>query len=154
YIYVGMAAGFAFVVQPAYTAGIRRTVAEAFHFPGDNMDPTILRGDYLLAVPRLWRKLDQGDVVVIRMDDGRRVIRRIVGLPGDTLEMRAKVLMVNGDRQTESYVRHIDPNGDPSLADFLWQREFLADGDPEEADYAPSRDHWGPLVVPEDHYFL
>jgi signal peptidase I len=77
-------------------------------------------------------------------------VKRIVGLPGDTLAMRDKVLLINGDPQVEPYARYIDRFTDPSDPRMYWQREHLV-GD--SAAQHPSRDRWGPLVVPPGKYF-
>jgi signal peptidase I len=76
-----------------------------------------------------------------------------VGLPGDTLEMRDTVLYRNGIPQVEPYVRHSDPLTDPPDSRMLWQLAFLLDTTLDYRSYRPSRDSWGPLVVPEGRFF-
>ncbi len=68
--------------------------------------------------------------------------------------MRAKVLFVNGRAQSEPYTRHIDPASDPSAEGMMWQRDHLVTGRTDPGEYRPSRDRWGPLVVPRGRYFL
>jgi signal peptidase I len=84
--------------------------------------------------------------------DEFRLVKRLVGMPGDTLEMRDGTLVVNGVPQDEPYVEHlpIDDHSDPMME---WQRDFIASG-VDRAAYRPTRDAWGPLVIPEDRYFM
>jgi signal peptidase I len=80
------------------------------------------------------------------------LIKRLVGMPGDTLEMRNRVLYRNGDRMDEPYVVHQDAadGADPRMA---WQRDHLV-SDVDPVAYEPTRDNWGPLVIPDDRYFM
>jgi signal peptidase I len=73
-------------------------------------------------------------------------------MPGDTVEMHAKTLFVNGQLQTEPYVRHSDPNDIYSPAMF-WQCDH-APAAPAQNDCRPTRDNWGPIVVPRGRFFM
>jgi signal peptidase I len=76
-----------------------------------------------------------------------------MGLPGDTLEMRDKVLYVNGEALDEPYVRNLGTPDDPHPW-MSWQEDYYLGGS-SNGDYRqPTRDNWGPLVVPPDHYFM
>jgi signal peptidase I len=79
-------------------------------------------------------------------------VKRLVGFPGDTLEMKEKQLFLNGVPQVEDYVRFEDGSGDAVHPNMRWQADFLAS--PRGRRYSPSRDNWGPLVVPSDRYFV
>ncbi len=90
----------------------RSTIADLNEVTGSSMQPTLLPGDWL-AVNRLayglrlpyargnllnWHQPRRGDIVVL--DDpmsGRRIVKRVVGLPGDRLEIRDGMLLVNGE---------------------------------------------------------
>jgi signal peptidase I len=85
-------------------------------------------------------------------DIDERLVKRLIGFPGDTLEMRDATLIVNGTALPEPYLKP-DTRADARSADFEWQREYLT-GDVDRGAYTPSRRTWGPLVVPADHYFL
>ena len=61
-------------------------------------------------------------------DDTLIVVKRLIGMLGDTLEMRHKTLYVNGQAQDEPYVLHTDVEPDFSAAEMLWQREILVGG--------------------------
>jgi signal peptidase I len=149
--YAGVALGAVFVVSPLLRGGVRRYVARAYVYPSAAMQPAILAGDYLLAAPLRGGSISRGDPVVYSRADASEHIHRVIGLPGDTLEMRAKVVFVNGHPQREPYARSFDRLSDPSDPGMEWQRRYLARPDPE---YRPTRDRWGPLVLPPESYFL
>jgi signal peptidase I len=105
------------------------------------------------------REPRRGDVVVFEwpVDRTKNFVKRLVGLPGDTVAMEQGVLLLNGLEQDERYVVHTDPGVDPVAEDFRWQRSHLvrtANAAPSLRGYRPSRNNWGPLVVPDGHYFV
>src|SRR6185295_16636687 len=96
-------------------ASAKSALADINYVPSGSMKPTILEGDvvfinklaYDLRVPfttaRLARWTDpaRGDIVVcFAPDDGMRLVKRVVGLPGDTIELRNDILVINGVRQS------------------------------------------------------
>jgi signal peptidase I len=176
---------------------VRAFLVEAYKIPSGSMEGTLLVGDFLLVnklvygaevpftgrhLPRL-RAPERGEVVVFQWpsDTRKNFVKRLVGIPGDTLAMREGVLLVNGVAQDERYVRHTEPGADPTYEDFRWQRGHLvrtaaaqelhapaaagmvgtlsAATDPtpraerNPGDH-PSRNNWGPLVVPAHSYFV
>ena len=148
---------------------VRALVVEAFRIPSGSMEGTLLIGDFLLVnkllygaeLPVVKRQLPpirdprHGDVVVFRWpeDPRKHFVKRLVGLPGDTLEMRGGVLWRNGTPQRERYARQNTSAGDGPAMEFLWQRAvLLPSADPGH--YHPSRDDWGPIVVTPRHYFM
>jgi signal peptidase I len=135
------------------TGWIRGNVARAYRIPSGSMQPTLLQGDYLMTVPDVADPLRRGAVVVYHREvDGVTAITRVMGLPGDTLEMRAKTLYLNGRPLREPYTRHIDTTTDPRDDLMAWQAKYLAP--PPRGPYRPSRDNWGPLVVPAGELFM
>lgn len=148
---------------------LRTFIIESFVISSGSMERTLLVGDFLLVnktvfgsnVPLTpWRvpgygEPHRGEIVVFRADHapGLDLVKRMVGVPGDTLSMRDGVLYRNGEAEEEPYVVHdadVPDVHDPSM---MWQREHLASGvDP--AGYRPTRDDWGPIVVPPDRYFM
>src|SRR5688572_5788897 len=146
---------------------VRTFLVEAFRIPTGSMENTLLVGDFLLVnkavfgaeVPLLHRHLPafaqprRGEVIVFvpPHDPTKNYVKRLIGLPGDTLEMRGKVLYRNGRRQVENYVRH-SGLGDTYTAGMNWQCRFR----PADARgrCRPTRDSWGPVVVPENHYMV
>ncbi|HEX8692163.1 MAG TPA: signal peptidase I [Longimicrobium sp.] len=148
---------------------IRTFLFEAFKIPTGSMEGTLLVGDFLLVnkavygaeLPITHTRLPafshprRGDVVVFLPphDPHRNYVKRIVGVGGDTLEMKDKVLYLNGVRQVEPYVRHTDPLTDPPHEEMFWQVEYLVERPRHWSDYRPTRDNWGPLVVPTGKFF-
>ena len=151
YVYVGVWIVAAFLVWPLIRAGINRYVVEAHRVPTGAMSPTIIAGDLLLSAPLSSRQPLRRTMPVIFRDPTGTFISRIAGVPGDTLQMRAKRLYVNGEPQTEPFAQWIDAAGDPADPSMLWQRGLLVDS---VADYAPTRDDWGPIVIPPATYFM
>lgn len=153
---------------------IRTFLVQAFSIPSGSMENTLLVGDYLMAnnaifgahVPftdtRLpaFREPRHGDIVVFRPtynDPVIDVVKRVIGEPGDTVQMRDGRVIRNGQPLDEPYVVR---SGTPDLAmerfgpaGYEWHLAALPAGTPRET-YAPSRDSWGPLVVPAGHFFL
>ncbi len=148
---------------------VRTFLVEAFKIPTGSMENTLMVGDFLLVnkavygaeIPGAHTRLPafaaprHGDVIVFvpPHDSTKNYVKRLVGLPGDTLEMRRKVLYLDGQPQVEPYVHFIDPFADPADERMEWQEPFvlphLVDPDRE-----PTRDNWGPLVVPPGRYFV
>ena len=65
---------------------------------GDSMTPTLLDGDYLL-VTRVTPSLQRGDVIVTQVQETKgqvELVKRVIGLPGDTVEIKSDVAYVNG----------------------------------------------------------
>lgn len=149
---------------------LRAFLVEAFKIPSGSMEGTLLVGDFLLVnklvygaeVPFTGKRLPairrpaNGDVIVFQWPDNLNVnmVKRLVGVAGDTVAMKDGVLIRNGQRLTERYTRHIDPKSDPAADEFHWQRGFLTKSARGRRPYRPSRNNWGPLIVPPLHYFV
>jgi signal peptidase I len=147
---------------------IRTFLVEAFRIPTGSMESTLLVGDFLLVnkavygarvpfararTPAVAEPL-RGDIVVFvpPHEPGRNYVKRLIGVPGDTLEMRSKVLYRNGQPQVERYVHTTDP-ADAYVSGMFWQCEYAPAEMPGDA-CRPTRDNWGPIVVPEARYFM
>jgi signal peptidase I len=149
--------------------GLRTFVIEAFRIPTGSMENTLLVGDFLLVnkvvygaqIPGTQAHLPalehprRGDVVVFLApnDPGKYYVKRLVGLPGDTLQMRAKQLFRDGRPVHEPYAIYTDFGDDPTYPAMMWQLDYLA-GHVDRSHYRPSRDNWGPIVVPSHRYFM
>ena len=159
---------FAFVTLLLFLL-IRAFGLEAFTIPTSSMEGTLLVGDFLFVNKALFgaeipgadarlpaiREPRRGDVVAFQPphDQARVYVKRVVGVPGDTLSMRQKTLFRNGIPEEEAYARHLDEGGDAVHPGMRWQSDFLAAAKPARG-YVPSRDNWGPLVVPPEKYFV
>ena len=146
---------------------IRTFGIEAFKIPTSSMENTLLVGDFLLVnkaiygaeIPGTGLRLPalkepvRGEVIVFNPphEPGKNYVKRLVGLPGDTLEMVDKALFVNARPLHEPYARYLDRDGDARHPGMRWQSNHLIAG---PADYHPSRDTWGPLVVPDGSFFV
>lgn len=148
---------------------VRAVGIEAFKIPTSSMESTLRVGDFLIVnkaaygaripgtdirLPAL-REPQRTDVVVFHPphEPRRNYVKRVVGVPGDTLQMRGKRLIVNGVEVEEPWAIHIDRNRDAVHPGMRWQRNHLIAGRLSDR-YAPSRDTWGPIVVPEGRYFV
>lgn len=156
------------VIAVALFLFLRTFLVQTFVITSGSMEDTLLVGDMLLVnraamgsrIPGTSLRIpgysapERGDVLVFDPphEPTLKLIKRLVGMPGDTLEMRNRVLYRNGERVDEPYVVHIDAD-DESHPWMSWQRDYLVDGN-DPSTYAPTRDNWGPLVVPESHYFM
>ncbi len=84
------------------------------------------------------------------------MVKRLVGMPGDTLEMRDGQLYRNGKPVHEPYAVHVDPDRSEDPIQRLkmreWQLPHLATDD--TANYQPDLQNWGPIVVPPDSFFM
>lgn len=104
---------------------VRTFVVQAFTIPSASMMDTLLVGDYILvlklvygaSVPLTGRRLpgirapNRGDVVVFRYPrDGRRdFIKRVVGVPGDVIQIRGRTVLINGRPLVEPYATFLGP---------------------------------------------
>ncbi len=142
---------------------------QAFRIPSGSMENTLLIGDFLFVnkalygaeIPLIKKRLPavreprRYDIVVFYSveEPGVSVVKRIIGMPGDTLSMASNVMQVNGQAVPEGYVvrgRELADPEDPKMRS--WQRRYVAgrtlDG------YRPTLKTWGPLVVPADSFFV
>ena len=110
------------------------------------MAPTLRQGDYVLvsACEDLARAPKRGDIVVVATDGGRYV-KRVVGLPGERVEFTEGMLLVDGDRLIEPYLRGLPPYLGLEDSEFSLARdEYFVMGD-NRSHSADSR-HSGPVT--------
>jgi len=135
---------------------IRTFVVQAFKIPTGSMENNLLIGDHLLvnkfvfgpSETRLERAIlpmgtiKRGDVIVFKYPEepDRDYIKRVIGLPGETLEMRAKKIYINGVPLDEPYVHFLEP---PST-----------ETDVHEVTSIDVRERYGPVTVPPNQYFV
>jgi len=148
---------------------IRTFLVQTFTITSGSMENTLLVGDFLMLskaaygaqIPgtnlRLpgYTELQRGDVIVFRgpHEPDLDLVKRLIGLPGDTLAMREGVLYVNGEPQIEPYAEGTGRGGDVTHPWMVWQKEYLAPGVDRET-YRPTLWNWGPIVVPPGRYFV
>ncbi len=120
---------------------LARTIGlQAYTIPTDSMENTLLIGDYILADTRAYDRAEpaRGNLVIHLSLRGRktRYVKRIAGLPGDTIQIKYKLLYVNG--------KMVNPPRSATYQDP--ERIFPAEMSP--------RDNCGPTVVPPGAYFV
>ena len=163
-----------FWISVALFLVLRTFIVEAFKIPSGSMERTLLIGDFLLVnklaygaeIPFTHKRLpamrdpQREDVIVFEApeDVTKTYVKRLVGIGGDTLEMKEGVLYRNGARVPERYVSH---NSDVDRVEerFRWQRDYvvhpgMTGAASASVQYYPTRNNWGPLVVPEKNYFV
>ncbi len=151
---------------------LRTFLVEAFRIPSGSMENTLLIGDFLFVNKALYgaevpliharlpamREPERNDILVFDSveEDGLKVVKRLVGVPGDTLWMEHGELYRNGRKVNEPYVIHTDPTRSEDPAQRLkmreWQLPHLVRRD--TATYHPDLQDWGPIVVPPDSFFM
>ncbi len=148
---------------------LRALLVEAFRIPSGSMENTLLVGDFLFVNKALYgaeipivnkrlpafRDPDRFDIVIFNSPEepGVNVVKRVIGLPGDTLSMVGGVVHLNGAGVEEFHARQGDPTNDPEdprMRD--WQVRYLVGRD--RRTYRPTLKNWGPLVVPPDSFFV
>lgn len=150
----------AIIIAVALTMLIRTFVIQAFRIPTGSMEDTLLVGDFLFVNKFLYgaavpftdshlpalRDPQRGDILVFKYprDPSRDFIKRVVGVPGDEVEIRDKVVYVNGEAADEPFVKHTNTRVLPEN----YKNPHIYPPD------AGNRDNYGPYVVPEDHYFM
>ena len=132
---------------------VRTWAVQAFKIPTGSMENNLLVGDHLLvnkfvfaptasAIERALlpvREIKRGDVIVFKYpkEPERDFIKRVIGLPGETVELRNKKVYINGTPLDEPYVHFLDPADDA-----------------QEVTSFDVRERYGPVQVPAEHYFV
>ena len=133
---------------------VRTWAVQAFKIPTGSMENNLLIGDHLLVNKYVYsptassiertlfpiRDPRRGDIVVFKYPDEpeRDFIKRVIGLPGDTLELRNKKVYVNGEPLDEPYVHFLEP----------------AASNGAEVTSFDVRERYGPVRVPDSQYFV
>ena len=165
--------GFSIFVAVLMATSFKSAIADWNVVPSGSMKPTIVEGDrifvnklaYDLKVPyttwRLatWGHPQRGDIVVFYSpEDGKRLVKRVIGLPGDIIAMRKNRLFING--QTAEYgpldQEVLDPMSSRERKSSLFFSENLGEMT-HAVMMTPSRPFaksFGPIVIPPDHFFM
>jgi signal peptidase I len=141
---------------------IRTFVVQAFKIPTGSMEPNLLIGDHLLVNKLVFgpyvsgaertllpmKEIGRRDVIVFKYpeDPERDFIKRVIGLPGEQIEVRAKRVYVNGRLLDEPYAYYLEEP--PPVP------QELDPGDDRQAMNGDPRENYGPVTVPPKHYFV
>jgi signal peptidase I len=150
----------------------RSSYADWMVVPTGSMNPTIVEGDYIFAdkhaygwrVPFTTTRLTQGDdpqcgeiAIFYSPVDGTRLVKRVIGVPGDSVEMRNEVLYLNGRAlKYQDYAARTDI----LQATQQTQPQFLTEqlGQVEHAimllPQRPALRNFGPVQIPADQYLM
>jgi signal peptidase I len=146
-------------------------VVQAFRIPSPSMEKTLLVGDVLFVNKFLFgaklpfvdartpaiREPRRDDIVVFLSPvEDSMIVKRLIGVPGDTVEMRLGVLRRNGAALQEPYAQSTEPewSADPGSRQAMraMQLPHYVGADP--SNYLPDVHDWGPLVVPNDSLWM
>jgi signal peptidase I len=135
---------------------IRTFVVQAFKIPTGSMEENLLIGDHLLVNKFVFGPTEtgmerallpigiikRGDILVFKypVEPDRDFIKRVIGLPGETVELREKKVYINGKPLDEPYVHFLQPPG--------------ADSELHEVTSFDVRERYGPVTVPQNQYFM
>jgi signal peptidase I len=135
---------------------VRTFVVQAFKIPTGSMENNLLIGDHLLvnkfvfgqsgsAIERALlpeRSIRRGDIIVFKYPEDRErdFIKRVIGLPGETLEVKDKRVYINGKRLDEPYVHFLEPPSGASAFSEITSYDL--------------RERYGPITIPADKYFV
>ncbi len=151
---------------------VRSFVVEPFRIPSGSMMPTLLVGDFILVnkfayglrLPVLNKKIldidkpERGEVFVFRYPENPRMdyIKRVIGIPGDHIAYRNKVLYINGQQAPQRYIgTYVGEGSGQSMTGARRLQENLL-GVEHDILVMPGRNVFGgdfELVVPEGQYF-
>lgn len=84
---------------------IRTFIATPVIVSGSSMEPTLLDGQLLILnkIGKSFRKIERFDVVVIEDTNGELIIKRVIGLPGESVEYKNEKLYINGEEVVDEY---------------------------------------------------
>ncbi|MEO8216193.1 MAG: signal peptidase I [Acidobacteriota bacterium] len=144
------------IIVAIFVTFARIFVFQTFKIPTPSMVDNLLVGDHIIvnkfidgAAAEPWmarllpfRPIQREDIAVFRfpLDRDTDYVKRVIGLPGDTIVIRDKQVYVNGRKLAQRYALFQDPQVYPSL-----------EGLPEQF---RSRDQFGPFIVPQGQYFM
>ena len=135
---------------------VRTFIVQAFKIPTGSMENNLLIGDHLLVNKFVFGPTESRaehallpvgevkrlDIVVFKypQEPERDFIKRVIGLPGETVELREKKVYINGTPLDEPYVHFLAPPSGPSEL--------------HEVTSFDVRERFGPVTVPADQYFM
>ena len=148
------------VVCTIFALFVTTYVVHPMTVPTPSMEPTILVGDRILIDKFTVRNgflegslsvapthsIQRQDILVFKFPEEPEVlyVKRLIGLPGETLEIKDKQVYINGEPLEEPYKHHSDPT--------TFRRRPIPHGFGFVGDF--ERDNYGPVKIPQGHYFM
>lgn len=138
YVYLACWAAASILIQPVVAFSIKSNFIQAYKIPAGSNEPTLLIGDHILVDRRPSARVPKlNNLIVFEFpeDPRRDFVKRIVAVGGDTVEVRDKVLYLNGIKASDPYGINVESFTMP-------------------ANGKNPRDFYGPVIVPEGHVFV
>jgi signal peptidase I len=105
---------------------------QSYKLPAGSMEPTLLIGDHFLAGKLIFKTTapKRGDIIIFKYprNPESAMVKRLIGEPGDKVEIIERNVYINGNPLKEDYAQHIDPSS--------------------------AYQHYGPIAVPSNSYFV
>lgn len=157
---------------------------QAFKIPSGSMRTTLIEGDHLFVNKMVYgiripytqkkilqfKKIQRGDIVVFRFPSedpndfqcggsqyGKDFVKRVIGLPGETLEIKDSVVYIDGKKLDETYTQYLDSTRYPPLEQKISPKLFQNFWETRQTGKLFSeyiRDNFGPIKIPKDTYFV
>jgi len=163
-----------FLIAAVVALFIRQFALEAFKIPSGSMIPTLKIGDHLLVNkfvygPRIpftdtrifaWKEPKRGEIIVFRYprDEKKNFIKRVIGLPGDKIQIADGILMINDQpvALTEQGYRDDEKNGGFSFTNKaqLFEERLGAVNHHIQYYREQSSENYGPVIVPKNNVFV
>jgi len=124
-----------------------------FNYPDDPTHPQPEENFVRILGPLYWNKIKFS----LKWHQKKNVVKRVIGMPGDTVELKSKRVYVNGELFQKGYEKYVDKKGLYMRHQIKWDsRSKVNDSYFGEFDgeYVGTRDNFGPVTVPEGHYFV
>ncbi len=144
------------VVFGAIFAALYLFVAQFHKVSGSSMIPTFHNGDYLITekISYKFRNPQRGEVIVLKnpRDESQDLIKRIIAVPGDTIQISYNFVYINGKFLEEYY---LPPGTITGPGAFLTQNSLIKVGDNQYFVFGDNREHssdsraWGPITKEE-----
>ncbi len=132
FVYVGYFAITVLLMQALSSFLVAPYLVQAYMMPTGSMEPALLAGDHILVNRNIYRKEEpkRGEVIVFKYPPDWDVsyVKRLIGKPGDTVEIVDRTVYLNEKPLKEDYARYTDPGS--------------------------MKEHFGPVRIPPDQYFV
>jgi signal peptidase I len=138
WFYLVVYVAYSFILFPLAQNFTKENIIQAYKIPAGSMLPTLEIGDHIFVDKRIYKKqkIDRGEIIVFPSpkDPSIEYLKRVVGVPGDNLEIRDKIVYLNDIAQPQPFILHTDPR--------ILPRE------------TSPRDNFGPVTIPQNSLFV